>query len=208
MKDAQHLTLPREGTGASAPGSGAPRRTLRGGLRTAEVVMQGIFLVCGLIAVAFVLLISIYLIISGIPAIREVGLFNFLFGDTWSARDDQYGILAMILIPGWEAVHWAQIFVQQLVCFSCLGYAGISGGSQKQKLLLGVILAVFLKFTGHVLSGVVFFSQNAWDGWGAWAYSLTYHLTSKVPEGIATGAVLLALPVTLFKKVGKAGACA
>ena len=85
---------------------------------------------------------------------------------------------------------------------------GIFGGSQKQKLLLGVVLAVFLKFTGHVLSGVVFFSQNAWDGWGAWAYSLTYHLTSKVPEGIATGAVLLALPVTLFKKVGKAGACA
>lgn len=33
------------------------------------------------------------------------------------------GILAMILIPGWQAVHWAQIFVQQLVCFSCLGYA-------------------------------------------------------------------------------------
>ena len=31
------------------------------------------------------------------------------------------GILAMILIPGWQAVHWAQIFVQQLVCVSCLG---------------------------------------------------------------------------------------
>ena len=60
----------------------------------------------------------------------------------------------------------------------------------------------------RVLSGVVFFSQNAWDGWGAWAYSLTYHLTSKVPEGIATGAILLALPVTLFKKMGKAGASA
>ena len=96
MKDAQNLTLPREGAGASAPKSGTPRRKLSGGLRKAEVVMQGIFLVCGLIAVAFVLLISIYLIISGIPAIREVGLFNFLFGDTWSARDDQYGILAMI----------------------------------------------------------------------------------------------------------------
>ena len=118
------------------------------------------------------------------------------------------GILSLFLIPTWQPVHWAQIFVEHLVCFSCLGYAGIFGGSQKQKLLLGVVLAVFLKFTGHVLSGVVFFSQNAWDGWGAWAYSLTYHLTSKVPEGIATGAVLLALPVTLFKKVGKAGACA
>lgn len=40
------------------------------------------------------------------------------------------GILAMILIPGWQAVHWAQIFVQQLVCFSCLGYAGVFGQRQ------------------------------------------------------------------------------
>ena len=63
MKDAQNLTLPRAGAGASPKKSGAPRRKLSGGLRKAEVVMQGIFLVCGLIAVAFVLLISIYLII-------------------------------------------------------------------------------------------------------------------------------------------------
>ena len=49
MKDAQNLTLPREGAGASAPKSGTPRRKLSGGLRKAEVVMQGIFLVCGLI---------------------------------------------------------------------------------------------------------------------------------------------------------------
>ena len=97
MKDAQNLTLPREDAGSSPRKSESPRRKLRGGLRKAEVVMQGVFLVFGLIAVAFVLLISIYLIISGIPAIREVGLFNFLFGDTWSARNDQYGILAMIL---------------------------------------------------------------------------------------------------------------
>ena len=118
------------------------------------------------------------------------------------------GILALFLIPTWQPVHWAQIFVEHLVCFSCLGYAGIFGGGQKRSILLGMALAIFLKFTGHVLSGVVFFSQNAWDGWGAWAYSLTYLLTSKVPEGIATGAILLALPVTLFKKMGKAGASA
>ena len=59
--------------------------------------MQILFLVCGLIAVAFVLLISIYLIISGIPAIREVGLIDFLFGKTWAAGDGEFGILAMIL---------------------------------------------------------------------------------------------------------------
>ena len=118
------------------------------------------------------------------------------------------GILAMFLIPGWQPVHWGQFFVEHLVCFSSLGYAGLFGHDRRWKVLCGLTLASLLKLTGHVLSGVVFFSQNAWDGWGAWAYSLTYHLTSKVPEGIATGAILLALPVTLFKKMGKAGASA
>ena len=94
------------------------------------------------------------------------------------------GLLAMILIPGWQAVHWAQIFVQQLVCFSCLGYAGIFGSEKRQKALCGMVLAVFLRCCGHVLSGVIFYSQNAWDGWGAWGYSLAYNLSSRLPEGI------------------------
>lgn len=79
------------------------------------------------------------------------------------------GILVMILIPGWEAVHWAQIFVQQLVCFSCLGYAGVFGADKRWKALCGMALAVAIRCCGHVLSGVIFYSQNAWDGWGAWA---------------------------------------
>ena len=49
----------------------------------AENIIHGIFLVLGLVTVGFVLLITLYLIISGIPAIREIGLFDFLFGKTW-----------------------------------------------------------------------------------------------------------------------------
>ncbi len=62
--------------------------------------MNGLFLACGLVAVAFVLLITVYLIISGLPAIREVGLIDFLFGRTWdstNAENPQFGILPMIL---------------------------------------------------------------------------------------------------------------
>ena len=51
------------------------------------------------------------------------------------------GILAMLLIPGWQAVHWAQIFVQQLVCFSCLGYAGVFGSDKRWKAICGMALA-------------------------------------------------------------------
>ena len=62
-----------------------------------EKLFHTIFLLCGLVAVAFVLGISIYLIVSGIPAIRQVGIIDFLFGDTWSAGTEQFGILPFIL---------------------------------------------------------------------------------------------------------------
>ena len=65
--------------------------------KTIETGFRLLFLICGLIAVAFVLLISIYLIIAGIPAIREVGLINFMFGDTWNAGTSEFGILPLIL---------------------------------------------------------------------------------------------------------------
>ena len=64
-----------------------------------ETAVHGIFLVLGLITVACVLIISIYLIISGIPAIREIGLFEFLFGKEWTpvGEKERFGILPFIL---------------------------------------------------------------------------------------------------------------
>ena len=67
--------------------------------RLFENIVHGIFLVLGLITVGFVLLITIYLIVSGIPAIKEIGLVNFLFGTQWAPTqsEPQYGILPFIL---------------------------------------------------------------------------------------------------------------
>lgn len=64
-----------------------------------ENIIHGIFLILGLITVACVLLITVYLIISGIPAIKEIGLFNFLFGKEWAstAEEPKFGILPFIL---------------------------------------------------------------------------------------------------------------
>ena len=64
-----------------------------------ENIIHGIFLMLGLITVASVLLITVYLVIAGIPAIREIGLFKFLFGKTWAstAAEPSYGILPFIL---------------------------------------------------------------------------------------------------------------
>ena len=65
-----------------------------------ELLMRVIFTVCGFIAIAFVLIITVYLIISGLPAIREIGLVDFLFGTRWASTDKTnpaYGILPFIL---------------------------------------------------------------------------------------------------------------
>ena len=72
---------------------------MRQKLRPMETIMNLVFFVCGFIAIVFVLFISIYLIISGLPAIREIGLIDFLFGTEWAstAAEPKFGILPFIL---------------------------------------------------------------------------------------------------------------
>lgn len=64
-----------------------------------ENIIHGVFLAMGLITVGCVLLITVYLVISGIPAIREIGLREFLLGKVWAstAAEPKYGILPFIL---------------------------------------------------------------------------------------------------------------
>lgn len=67
--------------------------------RLLENTIHGVFLIMGLITVGCVLLITVYLVISGIPAIREIGLMDFLFGKNWAPTEaaPSYGILPFIL---------------------------------------------------------------------------------------------------------------
>ena len=67
--------------------------------RFTENLIHGIFLFLGLVTVGCVLLITVYLILSGIPAIRQIGLLDFLLGDTWesTAKEPSFGILPFIL---------------------------------------------------------------------------------------------------------------
>ena len=64
-----------------------------------EHIVHGIFLILGLITVACVLVITVYLVVSGIPAIQKIGLIDFLFGEKWAstASEPAYGILPFIL---------------------------------------------------------------------------------------------------------------
>ena len=64
-----------------------------------ETAVHGVFLMLGLVTVGCVLLITAYLVASGIPAIRQIGLMPFLLGDSWesTAAQPSYGILPFIL---------------------------------------------------------------------------------------------------------------
>lgn len=64
-----------------------------------ENIVHGIFLVLGSVTVGCVLLITVYLVVSGIPAIKEIGIVEFLFGREWAstAEEAKFGILPFIL---------------------------------------------------------------------------------------------------------------
>lgn len=67
--------------------------------RLFEAIIHGIFLILGLVTVGCVLIITVYLVISGIPAIKKIGLLPFLFGKSWAptSAEPSYGILPFIL---------------------------------------------------------------------------------------------------------------
>lgn len=62
-----------------------------------EKMMKYLFLLTACVSIAAVILICIFLLASGVPAIREIGLFKFLFGTTWKPANNLYGVLPMIV---------------------------------------------------------------------------------------------------------------
>ena len=72
------------------------RRSIRA---AAERIMNGLFFLCGILAIGCVALISVYMVISGLPAIQKIGLPDFLFGTVWAstANEPKFGILPFIL---------------------------------------------------------------------------------------------------------------
>ena len=79
------------------------RRRRRALKKTIEKIMNAVFFVCGAAAIAAVALITVYMVVSGLPAIQEIGLLDFLFGTEWksTAAEPKFGILPFILTSIW-----------------------------------------------------------------------------------------------------------
>lgn len=83
-----------------------------------ERVMSSVFFFCGMVSIAAVLLITIYMVFAGLPAILEVGPIEFLFGTVWqsTASEPKFGILPFILTSIWGTLGAVLIGVPIGVC--------------------------------------------------------------------------------------------
>ena len=110
-------------------------------VKTLEMIVHVIFLVLGLITVAAVLLISVYLIISGIPAIKKIGFVNFMFGREWepTVAEPKYGILPFILTSIYGTV--GAIFLGTPIGFFTAVYLA-KVASPKVKRMVGVAVSL------------------------------------------------------------------
>lgn len=83
-----------------------------------ERVMSSVFFFCGMISIAAVLLITVYMVIAGLPAILEIGPIEFLFGTVWqsTASTPKFGILPFILTSIWGTLGAVLIGVPIGVC--------------------------------------------------------------------------------------------
>ncbi len=159
--------------------------------RALENFVYGIFLILGLITVACVLLFTVYLVISGIPAIKEIGLISFLFGKEWAstAAEPKYGILPFILT-------------------SVYGTAG----AILLGVPIGVFTAVFLsKMVNKKIRGVLEAAINLLAGIPSVVYGLVGMLflvpairnIFHVPDGASLLAAILVLAVMILPNIIK-----
>ena len=144
-----------------------------------EWLVKNIFFLCGIVAVASVLFISVYLVISGLPAMLEIGVTDFLFGDTWNGKNGVYGILPFILTS----------------------FAG-TGGAILIGVPVGVLTAMFLaKVANHRLAVVIRSAVSLLAGIPSVVYGLVGMVvlvpTIQKAFHLSSGANLLAAIVVL-----------
>lgn len=122
-----------------------------------EKIIHGIFLLLGLIAIACVLLITVYLIVSGIPAMVEIGFVDFIFGKKWASTSAEpaFGILPFILTSVYGTV--GAIFVGVPIGFLAAVYLSklaskkVKGVMQSAVNLLAAIPSVVYGLVGMLV---------------------------------------------------------
>lgn len=154
-----------------------------------EKIMNFIFTVCGFMAVAFVLIITIFLVISGTPAIAEIGITDFLFGTKWAstAAEPSFGILPFILSSVYGTFGAILIGVP-----------------------LGILCAVFIaKIAGKKISSIVSGAVNLMSGIPSVVYGFlgmilivpTVREVFRLPDGANLFSAIIVLAIMILPSV-------
>ncbi len=159
--------------------------------RLMEDVIHGIFLFLGLIAVLSVLVITVYLVISGLPAIKEIGLVDFLFGTKWAstAKEPSFGILPFILTSIYGTA--GAIIIGVPVGFFVAVYLSKMAGKKLRKtmeLFIGVLSGI-----PSVIYGLV----------GMTVIVPAIRIIFNVPDGASLLAAIIVLSVMILPSVIK-----
>ncbi|MFR6311909.1 energy-coupled thiamine transporter ThiT [Anaerofustis stercorihominis] len=101
-----------------------------------------------------------------------------------------YGILQLITQP--FIVYPLQVIVDYIFAFSALGLSGLFYKA-KNGLFKGYLLGVFGRYVFAVISGWIFFSEYAWQGWAALPYSLVYNGIYIAAEALLT-VIIISVP--------------
>jgi len=101
-----------------------------------------------------------------------------------------YGLLDLLIDP--FVVHPVQVLLDYPLAFGALGLAGFFPPTVRGA-ILGSTVAVLGRFVFHFLSGIVFFSSYAWEGWSPAAYSAVYNAGYLVPSLVIALVVVVAL---------------
>lgn len=99
-------------------------------------------------------------------------------------------LVGLLKLPGGYILVPTQAILDYPLPFMLLGLAGIFVANKNKSPLflyiIGIVVAGLLRGLSHVLSGAIFFAEYAWEGWGAWTYSIVYNCTYIIPEIILT----------------------
>ncbi|NLK39359.1 MAG: energy-coupled thiamine transporter ThiT [Clostridiales bacterium] len=121
-------------------------------------------------------------------------LISIKYGLGWGFGSSfVYAVIQMLIglgpMMGWglsEFVLIGSVVLDYFVAFTILGIAGIARKKGIRGMLSGIVLALTLRFLSHFLSGIIFFSSWAWEGWNVYLYSIVYNGSYMLPELIFT----------------------
>lgn len=156
-----------------------------------ETLVHGIFLILGLITVTAVLLITVYLVISGIPAIREIGLEKFFLGKEWKSTDvnPKFGILPFILTSIYGTAG-AVVIGTPVGFFTAVYLAKVAGSRTKKIVEMAVGLLAGIPSVVYGLIGMIILVPAVRD-------------LFNIPDGASLFSAIIVLAVMVLPSIVK-----